>query len=140
MSSPFATADWIVMAGYVALLFFGGWWFTPRASKDVRDYFLADGQIPVWLAAASVLSATQSAATFLGAPDYGYRGDFTYVGVSISALIAAFIVSRLLIPRFYAAGVTTVTRPRRRPGCFSSSGACWPAARGSIWRRSPYRW
>ena len=108
MTSPFTTADWMVMAGYVALLFFGGWWFTPRRSPDARGYFLADGQLPVWLAAISVLAATQSAATFLGGPDYGYRGDLTYLGSSIGALIAALIVARLLIPRFYAAGVATV--------------------------------
>lgn len=108
MTSPFAPADWLAMGAYVALLFGAGWWFTPKKSEDVRDYFLADRQIPVWLAAASVLSAQQSAATFLGGPDYGYRTDFTYLGTSLSALISAIFVARFLIPRFYAAGVTTV--------------------------------
>ena len=59
MISPFAIADWIVMAGYVALLFFSGWWFAPRGMSDTRGYFLADGQLPVWLAAISVLTALE---------------------------------------------------------------------------------
>ncbi|HKR25617.1 MAG TPA: sodium:solute symporter, partial [Allosphingosinicella sp.] len=62
----------------------------------------------VWLIAVSVLSTTQSAATFLGAPDYSYRGDYTYLASYLGPLIAAFLVGRLLIPRFHAEGVTTV--------------------------------
>ena len=64
--------------------------------------------MPAWLAAVSVLSATQSAATFLGGPDYGYRGDYTYLAGNIGGLIGAVIVARVLIPRFYAMGATTV--------------------------------
>lgn len=108
MHSPFAIADWFVIAAYVAILFLGGWWFTPKSPDDGDDYFLADRQVPVWLAAASVLSATQSAATFLGGPDYGYQGDYSYLAASVGALIASVIVARVLLPRYYAAGVTTV--------------------------------
>ena len=64
--------------------------------------------MPVWLIAISVLSTTQSAATFLGAPDYSYRGDYTYLASNLGPLIGAFLVGRYLIPRFYAEGVTTV--------------------------------
>lgn len=108
MSLPFAPADWIVMAVYVAILFAGGWLFMPRRTETSHDYFLAGGTVPAWLAAISVLSATQSAATFLGGPDYGYRGDYTYLGSNIGGLIGAVIVARILIPRFYAMRATTV--------------------------------
>lgn len=64
--------------------------------------------MPVWLIAISVLSTTQSAATFLGAPDYSYRGDYTYLASNLGPIIGAFLVGRFLIPRFYAEGVTTV--------------------------------
>jgi Na+/proline symporter len=50
----------------------------------------------------------QSAATFLGAPDNSYRGDYSYLTSNFAAIIAAFIVARFLIPRFYAIGATTV--------------------------------
>ncbi len=104
---PFAFADWLVMAGYVLVLACGGWLFMPRKTETARDYFLAGGQVPAWLAAVSVLSATQSAATFLGGPDYGYRGDYTYLSTNIGGLIGAIIVARVLIPRFYAMQATT---------------------------------
>jgi len=108
MTLPFAAADWVVMAAYVAVLFAGGWLFMPRHTETSHDYFLAGNSVPAWLAAVSVLSATQSAATFLGGPDYGYRGDYTYLSGNIGALMGAVFVARVLIPRFYAMQATTV--------------------------------
>jgi len=104
----FGFLDWIVILGYLALLVAGGWLFTPRHTGTARDYFLAGGTVPAWLAAVSVLSATQSAATFLGGPDFGYHGDLTYLGTNLGGLLGAIFVARVLIPRFYAARVTTV--------------------------------
>lgn len=108
MTSPFALLDWLVLGAYVALLFAGGWLFRPRHTGNSREYFLAGGRIPAWLAAISVLSATQSAATFLGGPDYGFRGDYTYIAGNIGGLIGALFVAHYLIPRFYAIRATTV--------------------------------
>ena len=107
-SLPFGLLDWVVILFYIALLVVGGWWFTPRHTGTAKEYFLAGGNVPAWLAAISVLSATQSAATFLGGPDFGYHGDFTYLGTNLGGLIGAIFVARVLIPRFYAARVTTV--------------------------------
>lgn len=107
MALSFTLADWIVIAAYFAILLIGGWVFMPRHTETARDYFLAGGTVPAWLAAVSVLSATQSAATFLGAPDYGYRGDFSYLGSNLGVLLGAIFVAHVLIPRFYAARVTT---------------------------------
>ena len=104
----FGLIDWIVILLYLALLVAGGWLFTPRHTGTARDYFLAGGTVPAWLAAISVLSATQSAATFLGGPDFGYHGDLTYLGTNLGGLLGAIFVARVLIPRFYAARVTTV--------------------------------
>jgi Na+/proline symporter len=107
MSAHFTMLDWAVVASYVALLAIAGIAAT-RKQRDATDYFLAGHRVPIWLVAISVLSTTQSAATFLGAPDYGYRGDYTYLTSFLGPIIAAFLVARLLIPRFYAEGVTTV--------------------------------
>ena len=57
--------------------------------------------------AAAASSPTQSAATFLGGPDYGYHGDLTYLGGNIAGLIAAVFVAHVMIPRFYAIRATT---------------------------------
>lgn len=103
----FTGLDWAVVATYVGALAIAGWLAT-RRMRSADDYFLAGHHAPTWLVAVSVLSTTQSAATFLGAPDYAYRGNYTYLASNIAALIAAVLVGRILIPRFYALGVTTV--------------------------------
>ena len=108
MTARFAALDWIVVGAYVAVLIVGGWAFSRFRTRDERDYFLAGKSVPAWLAAVSVLSATQSAATFLGGPDYSYRLDFTYLAGVASAIAAAVFVARVLIPRFYAMEATTV--------------------------------
>ena len=108
MHSTFALLDWVVIGLYTIVLFAGGWLFRPRRATSTRDYFLAGGTIPAWMAAISVLSATQSAATFLGGPDYGFRNDYTYLAGNIGGLIGALFVAHFLIPRYYAIRATTV--------------------------------
>lgn len=107
MHTSFMPIDWAVLAGYVLLLAVAGWLTTRRGMKS-DDYFLAGHHAPTWLVAISVLSTVQSAATFLGVPDNSFRGDYTYLGGVLAALIAAWIVAHALIPRFYALNVTTV--------------------------------
>ena len=107
MHTSFTTFDWAVLASYVALLAAAGWLTTRRGMRS-EDYFLAGHHAPTWLVAVSVLSTVQSAATFLGVPDNSFRGNYTYLGGVLAALIAAWIVANVLIPRFYALKVTTV--------------------------------
>ncbi|KAJ8138464.1 hypothetical protein OY671_008323, partial [Metschnikowia pulcherrima] len=100
-------ADWSVIAGYLSSLVGGGWIFTPRKTASAHDYFSAGGNVPAWLAAISVSSATQSAATFSGGPDYGYHGDLTYLSGNIGGLSGAIFVAHVSIPRFYRIKATT---------------------------------
>ena len=97
MTGQFTALDWAIVGGYVLLLAVAGILST-RRQRDAEDYFLAGHRVPIWLVAISVLSTTQSAATFLGAPDYGYRGDYTYLTSYLGPLIAAFLIAKFLIP------------------------------------------
>ncbi|WP_371398167.1 sodium:solute symporter [Fretibacter rubidus] len=108
MAGSFAVLDWVVIAAYVALLAVMGWVFSKKTSENSRDYFLGGNAMPYWVVAISVLATSQSAATFLGGPDQGYRGDFTYLSSNIGTIIAAIFVARILIPKFYEHRVTTV--------------------------------
>jgi Na+/proline symporter len=132
MINPFGLLDWIVVGGYFSVIALVGLALSRRQSLDARDYFLAGGSISPWLAAISVLATTQSAATFLGGPDYGYRGDFTYLGATLGALLAAFVVARVLMPRFYGQGVTTVYELLGRrfgPGAMRAAGGMFVIGR-----------
>lgn len=104
----FTIWDWAVLAGYVAILAVTGYAATRRGIRTADDYFLASHRVPTWLVAVSVLSTVQSAATFLGVPDNSFRGNYTYLTSVLGALLAAWTVSWVLIPRFYAIGATTV--------------------------------
>lgn len=107
MLSHYAFADIVVFLLYGLLLLASGWLFNRRASST-DDYFLGGHAMPMWVVSISVLATSQSAATFLGGPDQGYRNDLTYLATNIGAFIAAFFVAAFLIPRFYALRVYTV--------------------------------
>jgi len=108
MAESFATLDWLVIGGYIALLAIMGWVFARGKSENSRDYFLGGNSMPFWVVAISVLATSQSAATFLGGPDQGYRGNYTYLATNIGTIIAALFVAKVLIPKFYKLKVTTV--------------------------------
>jgi SSS family transporter len=69
---------------------------------------LGGQNMPVWLVSISVLATAQSAATFLGGPDQGYRADLTYLSTNIGSILAAIFVAKYLIPKFYEYKVSTV--------------------------------
>ena len=108
MSSEFALLDWLIVAAYLFLLVVIGWVSNRQKPENARDYFLGGNTVSLWVVAVSVLATTQSAATFLGGPDQGYRGSFSYVAVNLGALIAAIFVARILIPKFYSMRAATV--------------------------------
>jgi solute:Na+ symporter, SSS family len=108
MSGTFSTLDWIIVLSYLLLLLGIGWSFSRVKSKTVKDYFLGSNKMAPWVVAISVIATTQSAATFLGGPDQGYRGDYTYLAANIAAILGSIFVARTLIPRFYALKATTV--------------------------------
>lgn len=108
MDQGFGALDWTIVALYFVLLAVMGWAFQSHKSADTKDYFLGGNSMSFWLVAVSVLATTQSAATFLGGPDQGYRGNYSYLAANIGSMLAALIVARVFIPRFYAIKATTV--------------------------------
>lgn len=104
----FTGEDWAIVGLYLAALIAAALLSSRGGDRSTGDYFLGGRAIPAWLIAISVLSTTQSAATFLGGPDFGYRGDYTYLTSFLGALVAAVVIARVLLPRFYALGAMTV--------------------------------
>lgn len=128
MTGSFSTIDWMIVAGYLALLFGMGWKYAARRQTNVHDYFLGGNAMPYMVVAISVIATTQSAATFLGGPDQGYGGNYTYFAANISAIIASLIIAKILIPRYYAIKATTVYEllgDRYGNGAMRSAGAMY---------------
>lgn len=102
------TADWAVLAVYLAMLVVTGWWFSRRESKTTGEYFLASRRMPMWAVSVSIIATSLSAATFVGAPEQSYAGDLTYLSTNIGGIIAVIVVAYIFIPAFYRNNCTTV--------------------------------
>jgi len=108
MSSAFGWLDWFVFFSYFGILAISSYLFSQIKVKNARDYFVASNSMPLLAVAISIVATSQSAATFLGAPEFAYAHDFTFIGFYFSALLAVFFIAKFLIPRFYAIGAVTV--------------------------------
>lgn len=102
----FSAIDWAVFAAYFLVLAVTSWLFSRQKIGTSRDYFA--GSVPMLAAAVSLLATSQSAATFLGGPEYAYRKDLTFLGFYFSAFLAVVFIARVLVPRFYAIHAVTV--------------------------------
>ncbi len=99
--------DWGVLGAYFALLVGSGVWVARRRVSSDQDYFLAGRAMPAWAVAVSLLGTAQSAATFIGGPQFSYRGDLSYLLTFAGGLLSAFIIARVFIPAYYRHGVWT---------------------------------
>ena len=108
MDSTFSLLDWLVFGGYFAILGVSSYIFSRAKITSTREYFVSANSMGMFAVAISVLATSQSAATFLGVPEYAYAHDFTFIGFYLSALLAVIFVSYVLIPKFYAMKAVTV--------------------------------
>jgi len=108
MSNTFSSVDWIVFGAYFLILALTSYIFSRTKINSTRDYFIGSNTMPMFAVAISVLATSQSAATFLGAPEFSYKHDFTFIGFYFSGLLAVIFVAYVLIPRFYAMRAVTV--------------------------------
>lgn len=99
--------DWSVLIFYLAAVAGLGAW-VGRDQKDSDDFLLGGRSIPWWAALLSLVATEISAATFLGAPEQGYRRNLTYLQFAIGSISARFFLANYFISVYYRAGVTTV--------------------------------
>lgn len=108
MHSAFSTLDWMIFSSYFLVLIVTSVLLSQGKIRNTRDYFVGSNTVPMWAVAVSVLATSQSAATFLGGPEYSYGKDLTFIGFYFSAFLAVIFVAKVLIPRFYAINAVTV--------------------------------
>jgi len=108
MSSSFSSLDWLVFLTYFAILAFSSYWFSRSKITSSREYFTASNSMPMLAVAISILATSQSAATFLGVPEFSYAHNFTLIGFYFSSLLAVIFVAKFFVPRFYEMQAITV--------------------------------
>lgn len=108
LNSPLGSLDWGVIALYFAVLIGTGVVINRRKQATTDDYFRGGGRIPAWAAAVSLVATSMSAASFIGVPEQGYRGDLTYLSTNIGMLLAAVVIAVVFVPAFYRGRVQTI--------------------------------
>ncbi len=109
MGSQFTFWDWGILLVYLFILFASGYGLSRKSVTDNKDFYLAKGaSTPTWVATLSVVATAMSGATFLGAPNNSFGGDWSYLASFIGLFLGSVFVAYIIIPRFYQYKVTTV--------------------------------
>jgi SSS family transporter len=101
MQAGFSFIDWFIFIAYLIILLFLASYLSNKNINSSREFFTAKNSFAAFPVALSLLATAQSAATFLGAPEFSYRYDLTLLGYSITSLLAIYIVVKVLIPKLY---------------------------------------
>jgi SSS family transporter len=108
MNSGFSILDWILFFLYFIVLIATSIIFSKTKVKSSKEYFTGNRAMPTLAVAISVLATSQSAATFLGGPEYSFSKDLTFLGFYLSAFLAVIFVAKVLVPKFYEINAVTV--------------------------------
>jgi solute:Na+ symporter, SSS family len=104
--------QWLVDSGVILAYFvivIGIGLYKGRGSKTMEGFAVGNRSIPWWAVLASIVAAEMSAATFLGAPDEGYKfRNFTYAQLAIGTILARVIVAFVFIKPYYDYRVVSI--------------------------------
>ncbi|MFB3915654.1 MAG: sodium:solute symporter [Terriglobales bacterium] len=92
--------DWTIIAVYLAGITAFGLRFR-RRQRSLRDYFLADRNIPWWAIAFSIVAAETSTLTIISIPGLAYDTDFAFLQVVFGYLAGRVIITLVLIPQYF---------------------------------------
>ena len=108
MNSSFTSLDWVIFIAYFTILGVSSYLFSRAKISSSREYFTASNTMPMLAVAISILATSQSAATFLGVPEFSYSNNFTLIGFYFSSLFGVIFVAKFLVPKFYEMKAITV--------------------------------
>ncbi len=92
--------DLIIIAVYLAGITAFGVRFRKR-QHTLRDYFLADRNVPWWAISLSIVAAETSTLTIISIPGLAYRSNMTFLQLVLGYVVGRFIISFLLIPHYF---------------------------------------
>ncbi len=72
-----------------------------KSQRSLRDYFLADRNIPWWAIALSIVAAETSTLTIISIPGLAFDTDLGFLQVVFGYLLARVIISVLFIPQYF---------------------------------------
>ena len=98
--------DLAIIALYLAGITLFGLRFRKR-QRTLRDYFLADRNIPWWAIALSIVAAETSTLTIISIPGLAYDTNLTFLQVVLGYLVGRVIISFVLLPHYFRGDLYT---------------------------------
>jgi solute:Na+ symporter, SSS family len=92
--------DLLIIAAYLAGITLFGLRFRKR-QRTMRDYFLADRNIPWWAISLSIVAAETSTLTIISIPGLAYDSNFTFLQLVMGYVIGRVVISFVLLPQYF---------------------------------------
>src|ERR1700719_1011540 len=92
--------DLLIIALYLAGITLFGLRFRKR-QRTMRDYFLADRNIPWWAISLSIVAAETSTLTIISIPGLAYDSNLAFLQVVMGYVIGRVIISFVLLPQYF---------------------------------------
>src|ERR1700743_6100 len=92
--------DGIIIVAYLIGITLFGLRFR-KSQKSLRDYFLADRNIPWWAISLSIVGAETSTLTVIGTPGIAFGGNFGFLQLIFGYLLGRIVVSLIFIPQYF---------------------------------------
>jgi SSS family solute:Na+ symporter len=100
------TLDLAIIALYLAGITLFGLRFRKR-QRTLRDYFLADRNIPWWAIALSIVAAETSTLTIISIPGLAYDTNLAFLQLVLGYLVGRVIISFVLLPHYFRGDLYT---------------------------------
>jgi solute:Na+ symporter, SSS family len=98
--------DLAIIALYLAGITLFGLRFRKR-QRTLRDYFLADRNIPWWAIALSIVAAETSTLTIISIPGLAYDSNLKFLQVVMGYVVGRIIISFVLVPHYFRGDLFT---------------------------------
>jgi len=92
--------DLLIIAVYLAGITLFGLRFR-KQQRTMRDYFLADRNIPWWAISLSIVAAETSTLTIISIPGLAYDSNLTFLQVVMGYVVGRVIISFVLLPQYF---------------------------------------
>jgi SSS family solute:Na+ symporter len=78
-----------------------------KKQRTLRDYFLADRNIPWWAIGLSIVAAETSTLTIISIPGLAYDSNLTFLQVIMGYIVGRVIISFVLLPHYFRGDLYT---------------------------------
>ena len=92
--------DLAIIAVYLIGITLFGLRFRSR-QRTMRDYFLADRNIPWWAIALSIVAAETSTLTIISIPGLAYDSNLAFLQLVLGYVVGRIIISFILLPQYF---------------------------------------